>query len=165
MEHNDEQDEFLRQLQRNDRLIYKVCMAYTDRQPDNVRDLYQDIVCNLWEGRRQWHGQCSESTWHYRVALNTAISQWRRRRRHPTIVELTPEMAERLAEEQGDTLVAELYRRIDRLGNADKAVTLLYLDGLSQAEMADILGINEAAVGMRVMRVKRRLQTLNTEDL
>jgi len=74
-------------------------------------------------------------------------------------------MAERLAEEQGDTLVAELYRRIDRLGNADKAVTLLYLDGLSQAEMADILGINEGAVGMRVMRIKRRLQTLNTEDL
>ena len=54
---------------------------------------------------------------------------------------------------------------IDRLGNADKAVTLLYLDGLSQAEMADILGISEAAVGMRVMRIKRRLQTLNTEDL
>lgn len=116
-------------------MIYKVCMTFTDRQPDNVRDLYQDIVCNLWEGRHKWRGRCSGSTWHYRVALNTAISQWRRRRRRPTIVELTPEMAETMAEEQHDSMVNELYRRIDRLGNVDKAVTLLYLDGLSQNQL------------------------------
>lgn len=165
MDHPNEQDEFIRQLQRSNRLIYKVCMLFTDRNPDDVRDLYQDIVCNLWEGRNKWRGTCSESTWHYRVALNTAISQWRRRRQRPRIVELTPELVESLAEERGNSLVCELYRRIDCLGKADKAVALLYLDGLSQAEMATVLGINAAAVGMRIMRIKKKLQTLNTEEI
>lgn len=163
MDYPSEQDEFIQQLQRNNRLIYKVCMTFTSRNPDDVRDLYQDIVCNLWEGRNKWRGSCTESTWHYRVALNTAISQWRRRRLRPVIVQLTPEMEQTIAEESHNSLVNELYRRIDCLDKADKAVALLYLDGLSQAEMATILGINAAAVGMRIMRIKKKLQTINTE--
>ena len=160
----EEQEQFIKTLRLHDGVVYKICMMFTDRQPDNVRDLYQDIVCNLWENRGKFRGECSEATWYYRVGLSVAVTQVRKRRRRPLAIELTREMEETLAEESCNGQINELYRLIDRLNKSDKALILLYIDKLSLKDIASIMGRTEAAVGKRIQRIKEKLQTLNQEE-
>lgn len=159
----EEQEQFISALRQHDGVVYKICMMFTDRQPDNVRDLYQDIVCNLWENRRRFRRECSEATWFYRVGLSVAVTQVRKRRRKPLTVELTREMEESLAEESNNRHTNELYHLIDMLNKSDKSLILLYIDKLSLKDMASIMGLTEAAVGKRIQRIKEKLQTLNKE--
>lgn len=161
----DKQEErFLEMLTRCERTVFKVCLFYTNRQPDNVRDMYQDIVCNLWEAWPRFRGDSKENTWVYRIALNTATTQLRRRSRAPSIVRLTDEMVQSLADRQQEELADRLYRLIDSLGKADKSLILLYLDGLPYKDIASITGIAETTARKRVERIKQKLITLNEEN-
>ena len=161
----DKQEErFLEMLARCERTVFKVCLFYTDRQPDNVRDMYQDIVCNLWKAWHRFRGESTENTWVYRIALNTTTTQLRRRRRAPSIVRLTDEMVQSLADRQQEELADRLYRLIDRLGKVDKSLILLYLDGLPYKDIASITGIAETTARKRVERIKQKLITLNEEN-
>lgn len=160
----EEQEQFIKTLRQHEGVVYKICMLFTDRQPDNVRDLYQDIVCTLWENRSRFRGECSEATWFYRVGLSVAVTQVRKRRRKPLIIELTREMEEIFAEESSNGQINELYRLIDMLNKSDKSLILLYIDKLSLKDIASIMGLTEAAVGKRIQRIKEKLQTLNKEE-
>ena len=159
-----QEEQFLEMLARCERTVFKVCLFYTDRQPDNVRDMYQDIVCNLWEAWHRFRGESTENTWVYRIALNTATTQLRRRSRAPSIVRLTDEMVQSLADRQQEELADRLYRLIDSLGKADKSLILLYLDGLPYKNIASITGIAETTARKRVERIKQKLITLNEEN-
>ena len=159
-----QEEQFLEMLARCERTVFKVCLFYTDRQPDNVRDMYQDIVCNLWEAWHRFRGEITENTWVYRIALNTTTTQLRRRRRAPSIVRLTDEMVQSLADRQQEELADRLYRLIDRLGKVDKSLILLYLDGLPYKDIASITGIAETTARKRVERIKQKLITLNEEN-
>ena len=159
-----QEEQFLEMLARCERTVFKVCLFYTDRQPDNVRDMYQDIVCNLWEAWHRFRGEITENTWVYRIALNTATTQLRRRSRAPSIVRLTDEMVQSLADRQQEELADRLYRLIDRLGKVDKSLILLYLDGLPYKDIASITGIAETTARKRVERIKQKLITLNEEN-
>ncbi|MBQ6157245.1 MAG: sigma-70 family RNA polymerase sigma factor [Bacteroidales bacterium] len=77
------ESEFMEMLARCERTLFKVCLFYTDRQPDNVRDMYQDIVCNLWQAWPSFRHESKANTWVYRVALNTAVA--RRQPTHPLL--------------------------------------------------------------------------------
>lgn len=160
MDLQDEQEQFIKTLRQHDGVVYKICMMFTDRQPDNVRDLYQDIVCNLWENRGKFRGECSEATWFYRVGLSVAVTQVRKRRRRPLTIELTCEMEETIAEESSNGQINEL----DRLNKSDKALILLYVDKLSLSDIAGIMGLTVAAVGKRIQRIKEKLQTFKQEQ-
>ena len=65
---------FMEMLRRSDSTIFKICLMFTDRDPENVKDMYQDIVCSLWESWPRFRGQCKENTWVYSIAFNTAVS-------------------------------------------------------------------------------------------
>ena len=151
-------------LARCERTVFKVCLFYTDRQPDNVRDMYQDIVCNLWQAWPNFRGESKENTWVYRVALNTAVAQLRKRRRTPSFVLLTDEMVTTLVDPQQEELQKQLYSLIDQLNKADKSLILLYLDKIPYDQIAEIVGVSEAAARKRVERIKQKLIILNTED-
>ena len=112
-------------LARCERTVFKVCLFYTDRQPDKVRDMYQDIVCNLWQAWPRFRGESSENTWVYRIAINTAATQLRRRNRTLGIVRLTDEMVATLADCQQENLAESLYHLIDLLDKTDKSLILL----------------------------------------
>lgn len=159
MKSKEEQENFISTLRQNDGVIFKICMMFTDRQPDNIRDLYQDIVCNLWESREKYREECSIRTWFYRIGLSTAVSQLRKRRHTPLIIELTKEMEESIKEEKQDERIEELYNMINQLNKADKALILLYIDKVPLAEIASIMGITYMAVGKRISRIKEKLQT------
>lgn len=159
-----EQEKFLGFLSRCERTLFKVCLTYTDRQPDSVRDLYQEIVCNLWQAWPRFRHESSVNTWVYRIALNTAAAQWRKRSHAPGIVQLSDELVATLADLQHENLCEQLYGLIDQLNNVDKSLILLYLDNIPYVQIADIVGVNETTARKRVERIKDKLIKINMQD-
>ena len=158
MEKNDMYDEFNHFLQESNKILVEVCLRFTDRQPDNVRDLYQDIVLSLWESWPSFRGESSRTTWVYRIAVNTATSALRRQATERQFVAIDQQMLESLAEEVKDERIAILYTIIDRLPVLDRAIFYLYLDNLSNRQIADILGRSERAVKQKIHRIKNKIR-------
>jgi RNA polymerase sigma-70 factor (ECF subfamily) len=150
-------------------LILRIARSYT-RTDEDRDDLAQEILLQLWRSLPRFAGQASASTWIYRVALNTALawqrSDRRRRWRQSPLVEIEnipatdTDAAARLDNEQ---VVARLYAAIRSLPKLDAALVLLYLDDLSYREMAEVLGISESNVGVKLNRAKKQLAELMKE--
>ncbi len=150
-------------------LVFKVARAYAPTEADR-QDLIQDILLQLWCSMPRYEGRAKVSTWIYRVALNTALAWRRKETKHRALqtpliqVEELPGMEEdssrRLDREE---VVARLYDAIHQLPKLDAALVLLYLDDLSYREMADVLGISESNVGVKLNRAKKVLAELMNE--
>jgi len=150
--------------------VLKVARAYT-LTSEECRDLAQEILLQVWSSLPRFHGRSSPATWCYRVALNTALdwhrSEHRRRaHRHPTLeVEQFPVAASDCGEQLiRREAVERLYVAIRQLPKADAALVLLYLDDLSYREIAEVLGISEGNVGVKLTRAKQALGDLMREE-
>jgi RNA polymerase sigma-70 factor (ECF subfamily) len=158
---------FRRWLTEHTGLVFKVARTFAPSDSDRD-DLVQEILLQLWRSLPRFEGKAKESTWIYRVALNTALA-WHRgenKRRAtqtplPTIEEL-PEPDD-LVRREREELVANLYAAIRRLPKVDAALLLLYLDDLSYREMADVLGLSETNVGVKLNRARKTLAELMKE--
>jgi len=144
-------------------VIRKVCRLYTDNHTD-FHDYFQEVVLQLWRSFGSFRGESKASTWVYRVALNVCLSQLKLKKRRITATPLDPEAAQRWADEPYDTTeeeqVKQLYAAIRQLKELDRAIILLYLEERSYDEMADILGISQSNVGVRINRIKKQLNKL-----
>jgi RNA polymerase sigma-70 factor, ECF subfamily len=156
-------------LQQFGGLILRIARGYT-RTDEDRDDLVQEILLQLWCSLPRFAGHASASTWIYRVALNTALAWQRsdRRRRHrqsPLVeVENIPAAdADNAARLDNEQVVAHLYTAIRSLPKLDAALVLLYLDDLSYREMAEVLGISEGNVGVKLNRAKKQLAELMKE--
>jgi len=156
------QEEFVRQVQANEGIIQKICRLYGHTQPDR-EDLFQEIVVQLWKAVPTFRGQSKFSTWMYRVSLNTAISDFRKKKRTLPVseteidsVEIKSELRDVNEEEKLNTL----YTAIGRLPEIDKAIVILYLEDKSYEEMEDILGINTNNLRVKMNRIKEKLRQL-----
>ena len=156
-------------LQEHSGTVLKVARAYTLTEEDR-QDLAQEILLQAWRSLSQFEGRASAHTWFYRVALNTALG-WhrkerrRRERQQPLIgIEDLP-MTGADSEQQlhQREVVERLYAAIQQLPKADAALVLLYLDDLSYREMADVLGISENLVGVKLNRARKALGELMKE--
>jgi RNA polymerase sigma-70 factor (ECF subfamily) len=137
-------------------ILLKICRTYCpDRESQN--DLYQDIVVNAWNAYGRFEGRSKFSTWLYRVALNTALSDVRRKRVRGQRADLG-EIENRADHDTDHENVRLLYAAIDELSPAEKSLAVLYLDDLSYKEIADITGITEVNVGVRLFRIKEKLR-------
>lgn len=149
-------NEFMNLVQTHQGILHKVCFAYGN-QGISREDLYQEIVLQLWKSFSGFKAQSKFSTWMYRVALNTAISQTRRSRifvdlaKAPTLAN-DPEPAIDLSEE-----IKQLYTAICYLNKVEKALVLLWLEELSYEEIAITLGISVKNVSVRLVRIKKKL--------
>ena len=146
-------------------LLWRVARLYCAGAADR-QDLYQDIVLQLWRAWPQYRpGAAKVSTWLYRVALNVAISDLRRRTRQPAAAALDPEAPYAAPPPEGPDAddLAQLYRAIERLSSVEKAFVLLYLEDRSYEEMADILGITQNNVRVKMHRVQEKLRQLLTQ--
>ena len=125
---------------------------------DEVNDLFQEVLINLWKGYRTFRGDSSVGTWVYRVALNTCISVDRKKKKMGTKVEL--DMNINLFEDSdSDTRqIKQLYDRIHQLGPIDRAIVLLWLDNLSYDEIGAIIGISTKNVSVKLVRIKEQLK-------
>lgn len=150
--------------------VLKVARAYT-MTTEECQDLVQEILLQIWSSLPRFQGASSPATWCYRVALNTALD-WhrqehrRRTRRQPT---LEVEQLSVAAGDCGEQLiqreaVERLYVAIRRLPKTDAAIVLLYLDGLGYRDMAEILGISEGNVGVKLTRARSALSSLMREE-
>lgn len=161
MTKNKLQDEFLELLGQSRGTILKLCLMHTDRQPDNVNDLYQEIVCNLWESFPRFRHKSKPNTWVYRIALNTAYMQYRSRRRMPQFITLSDYICECIANPEGDKMIERLYWLIDLLNEEEKALILMYIDKVPLRDIAETLGTIEDAVKHKINRLKQKMKTLN----
>jgi len=158
---------FKRWLEQHAGLVFKVAHTFAPDTTDRD-DLVQEILLQLWRSQPRFEGNARESTWIYRVALNTALA-WRRgehkRRATQTpllAIEELPEPDDLVAREREEA-VARLYAAIRRLPKVDAALVLLYLDDLSYREMAEVLGISETNVGVKLNRARKTLADLMKE--
>ena len=148
---------FVETVSEHEGAILRVCLAFTDRRPENVRDMYQEIVYNLWKAFPAFRGGSKVSTWVYHVALNTAVSQSRRAAMLPPFIKLDEAHLDDLAEECRDELVEQLYELIDMLDVNDKRLIFMYLDKLPVHIISKEMNLSEFAVRQRIRRIKLKL--------
>jgi RNA polymerase sigma-70 factor (ECF subfamily) len=150
--------------------VVKVARAYT-RTTEDSQDLAQEILLAIWRSLPRFQGRASALTWIYRVALNTALG-WRRKerrrqaRQRPVLeVEdlsaVAPDSAQQIVERE---TVERLYAAIRRLPKTDRALVLLYLDDVSYRQMAEVLGISEGNVGVKLNRAKKALSEIMKDE-
>lgn len=153
-------DEFLELVNRYQPVIHRVCRMYAD-SPEDRRDLFQETLYQLWRSYPSFKGRSNFSTWVYRIALNTAITALRREQKRPPNVEFQDDMQHVPAPSgalDDAQRTAQLYRAIRSLNDVERALVMLYLDDLSYKEMADILGLSESNIGVKLNRIKAKLQ-------
>jgi RNA polymerase sigma-70 factor (ECF subfamily) len=157
------ESEFGKVIYDNQGLILKVCNIYCRNQSDRD-DLFQDIMINLWKGLPSFKGNSKLSTWIYRVSLNTAISKFRKKRRMEFVgFDTVPELKDDSVDEKEtdkESSIKALYIGISKLNPVEKAIILLYLEEKTYDEIADITGISKSNVSVRLVRVKRKLETI-----
>ncbi len=161
---------FTRWLDEHSSSVMKVARAYT-LTSDECQDLAQEILLQAWRSLPKFEGKASPSTWFYRVALHTAMNWHRkdrpRRARQQPFLEvqaLATECMDSAEQIQQRETVEQLYKAIHQLPKTDAALVLLYLDDLSYREMAEVLGISESNVGVKLNRAKKTLSTLMGEE-
>lgn len=158
-------DRFLALLEAHKRILYKVANAYC-RERDDRPDLIQEMAIELWRSFDRYDPRQAFPTWMYRVAMNVAISFYRRSERrtrgHVSIDAIDDALvdlgaADRMLDSAGDDL-RELYRLIARLDPLDKALMILVLDGYGHEEIAAIAGLTPTNVATRISRIKQRMR-------
>lgn len=166
----DQKSQFMNWLAEHGSSVIKVARAYTLTSED-CQDLAQEILLQAWRSLAKFEGKASAATWFYRVALHTAMN-WhrkdrpRRSRQQPLLeVQALATQTENSAEQlQHRETVEQLYQAIHQLPQSDAALVLLYLDELSYQEMAEVLGITESNVGVKLNRAKKALGELMKES-
>src|SRR4051794_10475326 len=156
------QERFLILLDEHKKILYKVASSYC-RNPEDRRDLEQEIVAQLWRSFDRYDDGYRFSTWMYRIALNVAISFSRsetRRSRHTVPAEdsILEIAADGSAPGESDENLRLLHQFIERLDELDRALIILYLDGNRYDTIAEVLGISETNVGTKISRIKQRLR-------
>lgn len=138
-------------------LIFKVVRAYAVTEMD-IDDLFQEITIQIWHSVPTFRQESSVTTWIYRISLNTAI-KWVRKEQKNHKAETLDSIQHILRERKRpiDERLAWLYEEINKLDEIDRSITLLLLDSFSYKEMADILGITESNVGVKINRIKKHL--------
>jgi len=162
----DQQKVFKDWLQEHAGLVFKVARAFAPAEADR-QDLIQEILLQLWCSLPRFEGKAKASTWIYRVALNTALAWRRKETKHratqtPLIdIETLPGTEADSTQQLHQREVVEwLYAAIQQLPKTDAALVLLYLDDLNYREMADVLGISENLVGVKLNRARKALAGL-----
>ena len=157
--------EFIKDIQENEGIIYKVTRIYSNNSEDQ-KDLYQEIVYQLWKSYSSFKGDSKVSTWMYRVALNTAISHLKKEKRKGHQVDLEKVLRDRI--EHVDTIMEEritlLYAHIKNLSIVERGIILLYLEDKNYEEIASITGFSSTNIGTRINRIKQKLKAQVKKD-
>ena len=159
--------EFTQIITENQGIIHKVCSVYCDLEEDR-RDLFQEILAQLWKSYPSFRNESKFSTWMYRVALNTAITSFKKDKRQPDKSGISYESLQ-LAEEIYDSVEEEqikiLNKAISQLSGIEKSIILLFLENKKYEEIAEITGITQNYVRVKMNRIKKKLKLLmNTEE-
>jgi RNA polymerase sigma-70 factor (ECF subfamily) len=153
--------EFAKLIKDNQGLIIKVSRLYTNSLEDE-QDLFQEIVLQLWRSYDTFKGQSKISTWMYRVALNTAITLFRKKTKSPQTDELMDFHASSYLEDDDEKQqqISLLYKVVKMLPQVERAIVMMYLDDLPYRDIAENLGITEVNARVKMNRLKKTLKQL-----
>lgn len=146
--------EFTNLIKENERIILKICNIYC-RESEDRADLYQDILVQLWKSFPNFNRSSKITTWMYRIAFNTAVSRFRKEKKRPTQEQISDRLISDSSNESGN--VSLLYSAIDSLNKIEKAITMLYMDGIKYKEIGEIMGLSESNIGFKINQIKRKL--------
>lgn len=154
--------QFVTELENNQNIVHKVCTLYTnDRDAHN--DLFQEITIQLWRAYPKFRGESKFSTWMYRVALNTAITLYRKSKRTIRTQDYDSVIFRIKADEYDATEEEQLklmYQAVKQLGDIEKALVFLYLEDKDYREISETLGITEVNARVKMNRIKKKLRTI-----
>jgi len=154
--------EFTELIERNQGILHKVSRMYCNEIKCR-EDLFQDILLQLWKSFPNYDRNRKFSTWMYRVALNTAISQLRNNIKIDFISYYSIDSVDKDESLEKNEQARVLHKAIGLLNKADKAIIILYMDDYSYEEISEIIGISVSNVGVKINRIKRKLQKLLKE--
>lgn len=156
----DKKTKFIKAIQENEGIIYKITSVYTDTDEDQ-KDLYQEIVYQLWKSFDSFKGNSKFSTWMYRIALNTSIAHINKGKRRINQVPMDFQLLS--ITEEKDTIISErlsiLYDHIKLLNAVEKGIILLFLEGKRYEEIGIITGFTATNIGTRLGRIKNKLKS------
>ena len=157
------ESEFTRTVREHRSTIYTVCYMFSKDQ-DEVADLFQEVLINLWKSFSSFEGRADVHSWIYRVSLNVCISIDRKKKRHKTIpltMDINP--FEETETNNNSRQMDMLRQRIAKLPQFDRAIILLWLENMSYEEIGMIVGISAKNVSVRLFRIKEQLKQMSNE--
>jgi len=142
-------------------IIIKICKAYTNSQED-FEDYYQEVCLQVWRSKDSFKGQSEWSTWIYRISLNVCLTYLKKSKNNPQnlVSDILPPEAIDDSQSFDDGSIDQLYVAIKQLSEIDRGVILLYLEEKSYQEIAEIIGSNTNNIGVRIKRIKQRLNKI-----
>jgi RNA polymerase sigma factor (sigma-70 family) len=158
--------EFLKIIRDNQGILYKVCNIYCDDEEDR-NDLFQEILAQLWKSFPTFRNESKFTTWMYRVALNTAITSFKKVKRQPGYSRLTVEnyqIADEVQSPETDEKIVLLKNAVNRLSGIEKSIILLFLEDKSYEDIAEITGITQNYVRVKMNRIKKKLRLLISSE-
>jgi RNA polymerase sigma-70 factor (ECF subfamily) len=154
--------QFVTELESNQNIVHKVCTLYTNNR-DAHNDLFQEITIQLWKAYPKFRGEAKFSTWMYRVALNTAITLYRKSKKSVPTQDFDSVIYKIKTDEYDPTEEQQLtlmYKAVKQLGDIEKALVFLYLEDKNYSEISDTLGISEVNARVKMNRIKTKLKTI-----
>ena len=159
---NDLEKQFAQTIKKHRSTIYTVCYMFS-QDADEVEDLFQEVLVNLWKGFKGFEQRSDIKTWIYRVALNTCISQNRKKKRRQMEVHITMDLNLFKNSDEDTRQVDMLHKRISRLQPFDRAIVLLWLENLPYEEIGQIVGITAKNVSVRLHRIREQLKQMSND--
>ena len=154
--------QFTKMVKEYRKTIYTVCYFYS-KDSEEVNDLYQEILINLWKGFEKFRGESSLKTWIWRVSLNTCNNQERKKKSSVQTIPLSIDIDLYNDDDTQSKQIQMLYNRINRLDVFDRAIILLWLENMSYQDIADVVGISLSNVTTRLFRIKEQLKSMSNK--
>ena len=139
--------------------IYTVCYMFS-KDEDEVQDLFQETLINMWKGMGGFREESKIDTWIYRVALNTCLTQERKKKREMKKVPLNMDVNYFEDNDANAKQARILHQRISQLAYVDRALVMLWLDGMSYDEIGAVVGISAQNVAVKLFRIKEQLKKM-----
>lgn len=153
------EQQFLDLIDQHQRIIYKICRLYRDTAEDR-EDLFQEIVYQLWKATPSFRKESKMSSWIYRIAINTAIVAFRKKRPAIELAASMPDIAEETKNEEIEWRKELLFAALKKLDETERALIALYLEELPYKEISEVMGISETNVGVRLSRIRDKIQKI-----
>jgi RNA polymerase sigma-70 factor (ECF subfamily) len=156
----EKQQKFVQVIKENEGIIFKITFVYAQNSEEQ-KDLYQDIVYQLWKSFDSFKNESKISTWLYRIALNTSITHFKKEKRKGNQIPIDRVLLNKM--DDMETIQEErlhiLNHHIKQLDTVEKGLILLYLEGKNYEEIASITGFSHTNVGTRLSRIKQKLKS------
>jgi len=157
-------EDFISLIEKHQGIIHKVSRMYCNKE-ECRQDLFQDILVQLWQSFSSFNNNSKFSTWMYRVALNTAIAQFKKDKKNneDSVPKIPVNIPEEETYTEKESRKEVVHWAINKLNKAEKAIIILYMDDYSYEEISEIAGITMSNVGVKINRIKIKLQKILKE--